>query len=203
MIGYLRGEISFFVDQETLVLDCKGVGYQLQILTSFIGLYHEKTDSEREFFIHTHQSENELRLFAFNTLKEKLCFEKLIKVSGVGPKLAMKILDRYRPNEVAEMIETNQAEALQKGVSGLGKKIAGVLAVKLQGKMDDFLASDENFSLSTISSSKKQDLISAMMAMGFKESDVTKFLKTEQFQGIDPDNEEEQIRYLISELRSF
>ena len=133
MIGYLRGDIKFFVDQETLVLDCNGIGYQLQILSSFTGLYHEKKEAEREFFIHSHQSENELRLFAFNSLKEKLCFEKLITVSGVGPKLAMKILDRYRPNEVAEMIETNQADALQKGVSGLGKKIAGVLALKLQG----------------------------------------------------------------------
>ena len=169
MIGHLRGEIARKGIQE-VVVDVAGVGYKVQIpLSTFYKLGREgETISLR---IHTHVREDALSLFGFLTEHEQLLFERLISVSGVGPKLAVNILSGIDASELLDALRGSDIVRLTR-VPGVGKKTAERLVLELKDKLPAPPAASETPSVPP--SSAKEDLLSALANLGYSRPEVEK-----------------------------
>ena len=167
MIAYLKGT-TIHMDLETAILDVQGVGYE--VLCSTNSLDRLSLGQAAQLFIHTHVREDALVLYGFATANEKEMFHSLIKVNGVGPKLAVKILSGTSLDNFMEMIEAEDVMGLSK-IPKVGKKTAEQLVLSLKGKLKIMEATD---------GSKKspkgitKEIYSALVNLGFKESDVQK-----------------------------
>lgn len=132
MIAHLKGIIqSKGINQ--LIVDVNGVGYQVSVsLNTFYELPPE--GMEVSLHIHTHLREDHLALFGFLTLDEKNLFQNLIKVNGVGPKLAMTLLSGLSPHQIIEAIAGENAGVL-KSIPGIGQKVSERILIDLKGKL--------------------------------------------------------------------
>ncbi len=168
MIAYLNGNI-IQMDTESAVLDVQGVGYE--VLCSVNTLDHLAVGSPAKLFIHTHVREDALVLFGFQTANEKQLFHSLIKVNGVGPKLAIKILSGTSIDNFLEMIEGEDVKGLST-LPKVGKKTAEQLVLSLKGKLKLMDETTEKTSVKGVS----KEIFSALVNLGFKESDVQKVI---------------------------
>lgn len=131
MIGFMRGRIVNRED-DTVIVDVSGVGYELHCS---LNTQAELSDAgDVEVWIQTIVREDAFLLFGFSTLLEKRMFNSLLKVNGVGPKMALKILSAARMDELANMIETSDVKALS-NLPKVGKKTAEQLILTLKGKL--------------------------------------------------------------------
>jgi Holliday junction DNA helicase RuvA len=135
MIGFLRGRIAGR-DEDSLTIDVGGVGYELQCSSGTLldTLELEAAGGEAQLWVHTHLREDALVLFGFATPMEKRIFLSLLKVNGVGPKMAIKILSGATPSQLAEMIESGDVRGLS-NLPKVGKKTAEQLILSLKGKL--------------------------------------------------------------------
>ena len=132
MIAHLTGKILFKESQQVIV-DVGGVGYAIVVsLHTFYELPPEGL--EVSLHIHTHLREDQLSLFGFLDLDEKLTFQQLMKVSGVGPKLAMTLLSGLSPYEIRQAIVEENKNALR-AIPGIGQKVAERILIDLKGKI--------------------------------------------------------------------
>lgn len=163
MIGYLRGE-PLSLTTELLVLDVGGVGYALHIpLSTYYEL--EKTGGGPVgLHVHTHVREGEIALFGFWREREKLLFEKLIGVSGIGPRLARVILSGLPPEEMVAALAAGEVSRLT-AIPGVGKKTAERMVLELKDKVRD-LAGE----LPGRTEPTESDVVSALMNLGYKPS---------------------------------
>lgn len=122
MIGFLRGLLHEKHPNE-IVVDVHGVGYLVAIPVSTFSALPE-TGSEVKLRIHTHVREDAIALFGFLTGEEKLLFEKLISVSGIGPKLAVTVLSGLSVADLAAAIRSSNVAQLTR-VPGIGKNSRG------------------------------------------------------------------------------
>lgn len=131
MIGFLNGQI---VDrhEEGIVLDVQGVGYELTC--SLNSLAELALASEARVWVHTHVREDAITLFGFTTQLEKRMFLSLLKVNGVGPKMAIKILSAASIDQLSSMIEAGDVKSLS-NLPKVGKKTAEQLILSLKGKL--------------------------------------------------------------------
>jgi Holliday junction DNA helicase RuvA len=133
MISYLRGTLLEKRPNQ-VVVDVNGVGYELTIPVSTFSSLPD-SGSEVRLRVHTHVREDALALFGFATPAEKAVFEKLISVTGIGPKLAVTILSGLGAKELVAAIRGSQMEALVR-IPGVGKKTAERMVVELRDKLD-------------------------------------------------------------------
>lgn len=133
MIGQLRGTLIEKHPNEAIV-DAGGVGYQVSIPVSTFSALPD-TGHEVQLRIHTHVREDAIALFGFLTREEKGLFEKLISVSGVGPKLAITVLSGLPTADLVAAIRSGNLQQLTR-VPGIGKKTAERLVVELRDKLD-------------------------------------------------------------------
>lgn len=164
MISYLKGII---IEKKTgkVVLDIHGVGYQAGIpLSTYLKL--GEAGEEASLFIHTHVTDSSLSLFGFSTRRERELFLKLIGISGIGPKIALNILSGIGVSDLEQAISSSDISRLSL-IPGIGKKTAMRIALELQEKLG-VEALDTEFHQS------REDLISAMMNMGFKRKEIEK-----------------------------
>lgn len=133
MIGHIRGTLLEKHPNEAIV-DVGGVGYQVTIPVSTFSSLPE-TGREVRLRIHTHVREDAIALFGFLTLEEKQLFERLISVSGVGPKLGITVLSGLPVAELVGAIRGGNVAHLTR-VPGIGKKTAERLVVELRDKLD-------------------------------------------------------------------
>jgi Holliday junction DNA helicase RuvA len=160
MISYLSGTVKF-VGEKSLCLMIGGIGYE--IMTPLQTLLSLKEGETSEFFIYTHVREDQLSLFGFLTKDEKFVFEKLLDVSGIGPKGALGILSVHSPASIASAVAQNDT-ALLSHSPGIGKKTAEKMIIELRGKLDKFLGagtSDQLFEVRL-----------ALEALGYASKDV-------------------------------
>jgi holliday junction DNA helicase RuvA len=142
MIGYLRGKIlaqdSELGVDDVLTIDVNGVGYELMCSTNTIGdLTLEPAvagGAPVQVWVQTQLREDSLTLYGFSTPLEKRMFNSLLKVNGVGPKMAIKILSGATMNQLAAMIESGDVKALS-NLPKVGKKTAEQLILSLKGKL--------------------------------------------------------------------
>jgi holliday junction DNA helicase RuvA len=133
MIAFLRGTLLEKHPNQVIV-DVAGVGYDVTIpVSTFSAL--GAAGSEVQLRVHTHVREDAISLFGFLTTNEKLMFEKLIGVSGIGPKLAITVLSGLPIGELVGAIRGNQLDVLVR-IPGIGKKTAERIVLELKDKLD-------------------------------------------------------------------
>ncbi len=166
MIYLLRGEIAC-KEIGTVIVDVNGVGYGITVpLSTYYDL--GAVGEQVELRIHTSHRENSIELFGFLTNAEKKLFEKLIGVSGIGPKAATNVLSNISvPELVRSIINENLA---QRKIRGIGAKTATKIVNELKDKLDDLATDEESPGLGTIF----DDTISALLNLGYTRAEVEK-----------------------------
>ena len=134
MIGYLQGNLLQRSPERVLV-DVQGVGFEVHIpLSTFYQIEHRETGDRVALFIHTQLREDGIALFGFSTEREKLLFEKLIAVGGIGPRLARVILSGMAPYDLLAALAAGDLGRLAT-IPGVGKKTAERMVLELKDKM--------------------------------------------------------------------
>jgi Holliday junction DNA helicase RuvA len=164
MIAYLKG-IVLSVGAESVVLDVSGVGYEAICSQNTLAKLQVQTPAS--LFAYTHVREDSLQIYGFETIHEKELFLSLLKVNGVGPKLAVKILSATSVENFLNWIEKGDVGTLSK-IPKVGKKTAEQLVLALKGKLE--FSSGLQVLPSRVDTSL-QEVVSALVNLGFKESD--------------------------------
>ncbi|MGL5741082.1 MAG: Holliday junction branch migration protein RuvA [Legionella sp.] len=173
MIGWLDGQIVDKHQPGKVVLNVHGVGYDVETsLNTFFQL--DSHHGSVGLHIHTVVREDALLLYGFLDRHERELFRALIKVNGIGPKLAMSILSSITPNEFIQCIQQKNATVLMK-LPGIGKKTAERLVVEMRDSMKQFSTSSSDvFSKPFPVMSSQDEAISALEALGYKPQDALK-----------------------------
>ena len=137
MFEYIRGSYQG-IFAGNAVIECGGVGWSLCLSARDAALLEASAGGEALLFTHHLQREDAQELYGFITREERALFRKLMTVSGIGPKQAIRILGSAQPAGIVQAILHENA-ALLSGIPGLGAKTAQKLVFELKGKMDDFL----------------------------------------------------------------
>lgn len=132
MIGWLRG-VVLEATPGTVLLDVNGVGYRLSVPDSALRNIRG-VGQEASFHVHTHVREDAIVLFGFASRSELRLFERVVGVSGVGPKLALSILSHLSPEAFARAVVHGDSAALTK-IPGVGKKTAARIVLELKDKL--------------------------------------------------------------------
>ena len=163
MIAHLRGTV-LEKHPNLVVIEAGGVGYELTIPVSTFSRLPE-VGKEAKLRVHTHVREDAFLLYGFHTPEEKLLFEKLITVSGIGPKVAITALSGIAPAELVNAIRNSDLAQLTR-ISGIGKKTAERMVVELRDKLDIAVAGSTALDKGPQLSEVEQDLISALVNLG-------------------------------------
>jgi Holliday junction DNA helicase RuvA len=162
MIAHLRGKLIHKEPGQAIV-DAAGVGYDVVIsVPTFTAL--PSVGAETSLHIHTQVSEDQIALFGFLDREEKRLFQRLITVSGVGPKLAIKILSGLSPERTVQAIRAQDHAQLTR-IPGVGKKLAERLVVELKDKLEDFAVAPTP---SSIAGPAVDDVLSALINLGYQ-----------------------------------
>ncbi len=166
MIGRLSGTL-LEKNPPQILLDVQGVGYELDVpMSTFYNLpaLHEKV------VLHTHfvVREDAQLLYGFATNEERLAFRQLLKISGVGPKLALSVLSGLSLSDLASAVANKEVGRLTK-IPGVGKKTAERLLLELQGK---FSVIGTGSAHGAATSSADSDIANALLALGYNEKEA-------------------------------
>jgi len=161
MIAHLRGKlISKHPNQA--VVEAGGVGYEVNIsIPTFSAM--PALGAEVALHVHTHVREDALSLFGFLRSEEKQLFEKLISVSGIGPRLAITILSGMPADAMVAAIRGNDVAALTR-IPGIGKKTAERMVLELRDKLEAFGVA----AVAAAASPVEEDVISALVNLGYQ-----------------------------------
>jgi holliday junction DNA helicase RuvA len=171
MIGYLKG---ILIDKKpnSVVLDVNGVGYAVNIpVSTFYDLPEE--GSSLSLFIYTHVREDILALYGFRTTREKAVFEKLIGVSGIGPKMAVAFLSGMTVEELIPAIQRQDVLKLST-IPGVGRKTAERVALELREQLPALLSETAQ---APAEKSMQEDLISALVNLGYHRTQAERTAK--------------------------
>jgi Holliday junction DNA helicase RuvA len=175
MIALLTGLIAH-KSPDHIVLDVQGVGYRVHIPFS---TYYELPEEGGTTSLHIHTSvrEDAILLYGFRTRLEKSFFQMLIAVSGVGPKLARDILSNIQPGPLAQALAQSDLGKLST-IPGIGKKTAERLVLELKDKVSKLDLSSLPAADARVipADDVAEDVISALLNLGYKEPQVRKAL---------------------------
>jgi Holliday junction DNA helicase RuvA len=161
MIAHLRGRLIAKHPNQAIV-EATGVGYDVNIsVPTFSQL--PALGAEVAFHVHTHVREDSIALFGFLRPAEKQLFERLISVSGIGPKLAITILSGMPADEMVGAIRGNDVARLTR-IPGIGKKTAERMVLELRDKLQHFGAAPVAAPASPI----EEDVLSALVNLGYQ-----------------------------------
>lgn len=197
MIGRIRGRL---VEKQPslLLVDVQGVGYEIEVpfSTSFA-----LSELNQDIILHTHLvvREDAQLLYGFSTVKDRDLFRLLIKINGVGPKLALTILSGLDSTQLARCVRDDDAATLVK-LPGVGKKTAERLLIELRDKLKDWglpetdLLGGEEVNLEKSASSVIEEAESALIALGYKPQEASKAVSATKAEGL---SSEELIRLAL------
>lgn len=185
MIGRLRG--TLLVKQPPqLLLDVNGVGYDVSApMTTF----YELPETGSEIILHTHLavSEHAHVLYGFLRESDRGLFRTLIKVSGVGPKLALAILSGMSANEFVGCVKSGDSAALTR-LPGVGKKTAERLVIEMKDRLKDWqgaeLSTDSESQNITSATDSVKDAISALVSLGYKPQEASRMVSQVECEGM-------------------
>jgi Holliday junction DNA helicase RuvA len=171
MIAHLRGRLLAKHPNQVIV-DTGGVGYELNIsVPTFSDL--PASGSEVALHVYTHVREDLIALYGFVRPAEKQLFEKLITVSGIGPKLAITILSGMAADEMAGAIRGNDLARLTR-IPGIGKKTAERMVLELRDKLPP--AAEISQPIAPAMSAVEEDVLSALVNLGYQRAAAEKTL---------------------------
>ena len=157
MIAHLRGKLAL-KDSSRVVVDVNGVGYEVFVpLTTFTAL--PDTGYEVSIDIHTHVRDDVIALYGFSTRRERVIFEKLITISGIGPKLAVTILSGGSVEDLVTAIKRSDLPRLT-AIPGVGRKTAERIILELKDKLQDFTEGPVKLPV-------ESDVLSALENLGY------------------------------------
>ena len=183
MFYYLKGELAYR-ENGLCVIDCGGVGYKLTVSQITSDSVISKLGKEIKLYTHLAVREDGIELFGFGSNEERECFNQLISVSGVGPKVAMGILSTLTPEKLAVAICTEDTKAIAKS-PGIGAKTAARIVLELKDKISKDLASGASLNSFTQSSatitvssnSNLSEAAEALTVLGYDKNTVLNALK--------------------------
>ncbi len=187
MIGRLKG---LLVEKKApkLLLDVHGVGYEVEApMTTFYKL--PETGNETTLFTHLIVREDAHLLFGFSSESERTLFRTLIRINGVGAKLALTILSGMSVRDLAAVVNSNDIAALVR-LPGVGKKTAERLLIELRDKLKGLAETTESGVSSTdemtgMESDPVSDAMSALIALGYKGTEAHKMVRFVNADGLD------------------
>ena len=171
MIGKLTGTLLEKNPPQVLV-DCHGVGYEVQVpMSTFYNLpgLGDKVSLLTHFIVR----EDAQLLYGFATPQERQTFRELIKVSGVGPRMALSLLSGLGIDDLVQAVALQEVGRLVK-VPGIGKKTAERLLLELKGKLGDAVASG---AAALVKSDAQSDILQALLALGYSDKEAALSLK--------------------------
>src|SRR5688572_5434142 len=168
MIARLFGKIAD-KHPNRLVGDVSGAGYDVEVALSTCYVSAD-VGAEMALRIHTHVREDQLALYGFATDLELMMFERLIAVSGIGPKLALAVLAGIEPRELAGAIQRNDIARLT-AIPGVGKKTAERICVELRDRLPKAIEA-----AASPADSLRDDLVSALVNLGYHRQAIDKSL---------------------------
>lgn len=176
MIGFLRGKIALKTPP-LIVLDVNGVGYEIEAPMT---VFYDLPEIGTEIILQTHLviREDAHSLFGFATESDKTMFKTLIKISGVGAKMALAILSGQTAAQFQTCIQNNDVTALVK-LPGVGKKTAERLIMELRDKLAKF----ENAPQISNLGNAREEAISALCSLGYKPLDASRMVSVIQPDG--------------------
>ena len=167
MYAFIRGKIALIGEQH-LALDVSGVGYKISVTQRF--LQQAKLGEEVVLYTHLIVREDDLSLYGFAAEQEKNMFERLIGISGVGPKAGMAILSSMTLNDIATAILSADARTFSK-VNGIGPKTAGRIVLELKDKIDVSEAVGGDV-LAPAESTPVAEAMEALISLGYEKSEA-------------------------------
>ncbi len=178
MISWIKGQIIQnwnISSKKIVVLNVGGIGYEIQILSKEFGII----DNSKEivFWIHQINREDSTNLYGFSEINQRDLFRKVISVNGIGPQIAMALLEDFDVRQLVEAIEENDLSLLTKS-QGIGKRIAERLVVELKNKLTNFTGKDERL----VNSDKKnisnqfanyvKEIKSILSSLGYMDNEI-------------------------------
>ncbi len=164
MIGFLRGRV---LDKQPnqVIVDVQGVGYEVHVPLS---TYYEVGDigADVALRIHTHVREEALQLYGFLTWLEQQLFERLIGISGIGPKLAVAVLSGIEARELVTAVQRADVARLTR-VPGIGRKTAERMVLELKDRLAHLAVPADEAPTVTQGNRLRDDLLSALQNLGY------------------------------------
>lgn len=175
MIAFLNGVLAG-KSLSSAFVDVGGVGYEVSMSQASLSKLPE-TGAAVQVRTYMHVSDNGIALYGFLGDDEKMMFEKLIGVSGVGPKMALAALSTFNPHALADAVSA-QDSALVSKIPGVGKKTAQRIILELKGSLDEstgnLFAQDDT---SSVLEDRMSGAVEALLSMGFTSAEVELALK--------------------------
>lgn len=205
MIGYLKGTIASIQktsNRVILTLDVNHVGYDVQVVPRVLQQLPAIGESV-QIFTHLHLREDQVTLFGFSSAAERDLFRQLVSVSGIGPQLAVALLDTLGLQELVQAIVTGNTRALAR-TSGVGSKTAERIALELRTKLAEWR--QEAGVITTPSAapvlSIQEDVEMTLLALGYSNREISQALEAvgQSTTLSKRDNAEEWIRAAIAWL---
>jgi Holliday junction DNA helicase RuvA len=186
MIGMLRGKL-IYRQAPDLMVDVQGVGYEVQAsMTTFYDL----PELNQEVTLHTHfiVREDAQVLYAFSSVAERELFRTLLKVNGVGPKMALAIVSGMTVNEFAERVRAGDVAGLTR-LPGVGKKTAERLIIEMRDRLPKTdTASAESSKPATerlpLPVDLEEEALNALLALGYKPTEASRMISRQSGQGL-------------------
>lgn len=170
MIGHLRGRLAVAAPERVLV-EVGGVGYDLHVsLATFSELDRAGVGAEVALHVHTHVREDQLALYGFWSAREKELFERLLGVSGIGPRLAQVVLSGMAPEDLIDALAAGDVARLTR-IPGVGKKTAERMVVELR---DTLQALAREVGPARPAAASAEDLVAALEHLGYRRGQAEK-----------------------------
>jgi len=178
MIAWLKGELME-KQPPSLLLNVNGVGYELEApMSTFYEL--PAVGEPATLFVHMVVREDAQLLFAFSSRQQREMFRSLIRVNGVGPKVALAVLSTLSAQELMQCMANEDVAQLCK-VPGIGKKTAQRLVVEMKDRLEKEFGDIAIEARATGGASNdRQDAIAALVALGYKNADAARVIKSQE-----------------------
>lgn len=176
MFYYINGLVAV-LEENLAVLDCGGVGYACH--TTSYTLAQLQIGTQQKLFTYCHVKEDAFDIYGFATKEELSCFNRLLSVSGVGPKAALAILSSVTPSQLTLAVVTGDEKTLTMA-QGVGKKMAQRIILELKDKMAATTPQYEGPSggfVPVAAGSKTSEATAALASLGYSNSEIALALK--------------------------
>ena len=176
MIAFLRGRVH---DKQPnrVIVDVGGIGYEVHVpLSTFYNLGDE--GAEVSLRVHTHVREDALQLYGFLTELERQLFERLIAISGIGPKLAIVVLSGMETRDLVAAVQRADVARLTT-IPGIGKKTAERIVLELKDRLTQIAVPGPSETAPAASSADqlRSDLLSALLNLGYHRQQAEKAIE--------------------------
>ncbi|MPW27053.1 Holliday junction branch migration protein RuvA [Alkalibaculum sp. M08DMB] len=175
MYEYIKGHIADIYDDK-VILECNGIGYAVFISLNTLGNI-SKEDEFTKLYIHEHIREDEISFYGFNQKDEREIFKDLLSISGIGPKVSLGMLSKFKINEILKYIAMGDEKALS-SAPGIGKKTANRIILELKDKFKN-LSILEDTTISSndkVNNDVKDDAVAALMTLGYNYNESTQLI---------------------------